>query len=587
MASAQSTAVFAIIAKDSASGVMRGIGKQMGSLGKTGGAVFKSIAAGAAIAAAAITTAFGIAAKFTKGAIEAAIADDAEQQKLIATLKARGATTEEATKRVNELIAAGQKLAFTDSETRAGIGIASQYTANYAKQTKILTAAQNLARARNISLEQATKLVGKAYSGNGGALKGYGVELKKVIAYTEDKSYTDKNGNVVEKYVNKTRTETVKGMKAVALITERNAGVAKAYADTFAGQFQRVRDSINETVEAIGGAIGGGEGLPTFKRLLEGIMPVVEDLVGEVNKNLPNIQAFSRDLVEKFLAKLPGYVATAKRELPILIDKAKEFIGSVAGFAKDIASFLGPDGLITAGIAGVGFKMGGLAGGIGAVFAEQFIKMGVDPITATLTGTIGGAITAGVIQGFGSALAQAAISKFLGLFKSVPITPSLPTGVPGGAAPAVGGATSAILGVSVAAIAGVAAAALGVAAVVLAAKALYDTIYSPADQEKNMMDNYAKLQARVKSEGIAAVTSSAGGVYGSNVSGGSSDYLNRAITSGVVEGFKAVPMSPPIDLTNRLELKLDGKVVAQSVDTYLGITAALNTGGRVNNRGPR
>ena len=87
-----------------------------------------------------------------------------------------------------------------------------------------------------------------------------------------------------------------------------------------------------------------------------------------------------------------------------------------------------------------------------------------------------------------------------------------------------------------------------------------------------MMDNYAKLQARIKSEGLAAVTSSAGGVYGSNVSGGSSDYLNRAITSGVVEGFKAVPLAPPIDLTNRLTLNLDGKVVASSVSRYLGLT---------------
>lgn len=548
MASATSSAVFAVIAKDSASGVMRGIGKQMGSLGKTGGAVFKTIAAGAAIAAAAITTAFGLAAKFTKGAIEAAIADDAEQQKLIATLKARGQTTEQATKRVNELIVAGQKLAFTDSETRKGYEIATAFAKKYSNQQKILTTAQDLARAKNISLEAATKLVGRAYAGSTGSLSKYGIQIEK----------------------------GTKGLEALGGINKKVAGVAEQYSKTFAGQFDIVRDSINETVESIGMAIGGGEGLPTFTRLLEGITPVVQDIIGEINKNLPNIQAFTRDLVEKFLAKLPGYVATAKRELPILIDKAKSFIGSVAGFAKDIASFLGPDGLITAGIAGVGFKMGGLAGGIGAVFSEQFIKMGIDPITASLTGTIGGAITAGVVQGFGSAVAQTAVSKFLGLFKSVPISPSIPAGgIPGGAV-ATGGPgmiSSAIAAAGgAAAIGAVAAGALGVAAFVVAAKVLYDAIYTPAEQEKNMMDNYAKLKARIASEGLAAVTSSAGGVYGSNVSGGSSDYLNRAITTGVVEGFKAVPMSPPIDLTNRLTLTLDGKVVANSVSQYLGIT---------------
>jgi hypothetical protein len=559
MASATSSAVFAVIAKDSASGVMRNIGKNMGSLGKTGGAVFKTIAAGAAIAAAAITTAFGLAAKFTKGAIEAAIADDAEQQKLIATLKARGQTTEQATKRVNELIAAGQKLAFTDSETRKGYEIATSFAKKYANQQKILTTAQDLARAKNISLEAATKLVGRAFDGNTGALSRYGIQIEK----------------------------GTKGVEALGSINKKVAGVAEQYAKTFAGQFDIVRDSINETVESIGMAIGGGEGLPTFTRLLEGITPVLQDLMGEVNKNLPNIQQFSRDLVEKFLAKLPSYVATAKRELPILIDKATKFIGSVAGFGKDIAGFLGPDGLVSAGLFGLGSKMGGLAGGLGALFSEQFIKMGVDPITAALGGTATGAITAGVVQGFGNSVTQAAITKFLGLFKSIPITPSIPTGVPGGAV-ATGGPgmiSSAIAAAGgAAAIAAVAAGALGVAAFVVAAKGLYDAVYTPAEQEKNMMDNYAKLQARIKSEGVAAVTSSAGGAYGSNVSGGSSDYLNRAIQTGVVEGFKQVPMTPPIDLTNRLELKLDGQVVAQSVSRYLGLTTNTVNGTRNGGR---
>ena len=128
----------------------------------------------ATVTAAAITAAFGLAAKFTKSAIEAAIADDAEQQKLIATLKARGQTTEQATKRVNELIAAGQKLAFTDSETRKGYEIATSFAKKYANQQKILTTAQDLARAKNISLEAATKLVGRAFDGNTGALEDAG-----------------------------------------------------------------------------------------------------------------------------------------------------------------------------------------------------------------------------------------------------------------------------------------------------------------------------------------------------------------------------------------------------------------------------
>ena len=557
MASQDKAATFSVVAKDAASSVLRGVGKEMGRLGKTGGAVFKTLAVAAAAVATAITTAAAATVKFTQMAIQAAISDDAEQQKLIATLKARGQTTEQATKRVNELIAAGAELAFTDSEVRAGYEVATRFAKKYSNQQKILTTAQDLSRSAGIDLATATKTVGRAFDGNGRALGQYGITLEK----------------------------GVKGTKALGEINKKVGGVAGEFAKTFSGQFGIVKNSINETVEAIGGAIGGGEGLPTFTRLLSGITPVVKDIIGEINKNLPNIEKFSRELVEKFLAKLPGYVATAKRELPILIQQAKDFIGGVAGFAKDIASFLGPDGLITAGIAGVGFKMGGLAGGIGAIFAEKFIKMGIDPITATITGTIGGAITAGVVQGFGSAVAQAAVKAFLGLFKSVPITPSVP--VSGGGVPPIGTAPLAqtVLGVTAASIATVAAGAMAAVGVVAAAKVLYDQIFTPAEQEKNMMDNYAKLQARIKSEGLAAVTSSAGGVYGSNVSGGSSDYLNRAISNGVVQGFKAVPMAPPIDLTNRLTLTLDGRVVAQSVSQYLGITTNSRNDIRNTGRG--
>ena len=570
MASAQGAATFSVVAKDAASSVLRGVGKEMGKLGKTGGAVFKTLAATAAAVGAAISAAAFASLKFTKMAITAAVQDDAEQQKLIATLKARGLTTEQATQRVNELIAAGQKLAFTDSETRAGINIASQYTKNYAKQTAILTAAQNLARARNISLEAATKLVGKAYNGNGAALKAYGVDLKKTITTVKEKNATDKEGNlIIDRQVSQT-TEVIKGMEAVRLITDKNAGVAGAYAKTFSGQFDQVRDSINETVEAIGYAIGGGEGLPTFTRLLEGIRPVLDDVLGEINKNLPNIQRFGRELVEKFLAKLPGYVATAKRELPILIDKATKFIGSVAGFGKDIASFLGPEGLVSAGLFGLGTKMGGLGGGLGALFAEQFIKMGVDPITATITSTIAGALTAGIVQGLASTAASAAISKFLGLFKSIPVTPSIPVAVPGGTptgVPVPGGGGIAGIAKSVLTFLG------GLGVVFTAQTALQDQAVGAMEKGQDPLWKTLTMPWTWP------------GAVGDILRGGPE--LTKPIADGVTTGMepmKAALLGRDINFSNSTTLTLDGAVVAQSVNKYLGLTTSTSNGTRNGGR---
>jgi hypothetical protein len=509
---------------------MRGIGKQMGSLGKTGGAVFKSIAAGAAIASAAITTAFGLAAKFAKTAIQAAIEDDAEQQKLIATLKARGQTTEQATKRVNALIEAGAKLAFTDSEVRKGYEVATRFANKYSNQQKILTTAQDLARSSNISLEAATKIVGKAFDGSGKALKNYGIELEK----------------------------GVRGTKALDEINKKVGGVAEQFAKTFEGQFRGVRIAIDETVESIGFAIGGGEGLPTFTRLLEGIRPVLDDLIGEINANLPKIERFGRELVEKFLAKLPGYVATAKRELPIFIDKATKFIGSVAGFGKEIASFLGPDGLVTASIAGLGFKFGGLGGAAGAVFASEFIKLGVDPITASIASTIAGAITAGVVNGLASSLAQAAITKFLGLFKSIPVTPSIPVTLPGGggtpgAVPipgggGVGGIVKTVLGVLG-----------GVGIAFTAQTALQDQAVGAMKKGEDPLWKTLTMPWTWP------------GAVGDILRGGPE--LTKPIADGVTTGMepmKAALLERDINFTNQTTLTVDGRVLAHTVDNYLG-----------------
>jgi hypothetical protein len=249
---------------------------------------------------------------------------------------------------------------------------------------------------------------------------------------------------------------------------------------------------------------------------------------------------------------LPGYVATAKRELPILIDKATQFIGSVAGFGKDIASFLGPEGLVSAGLFGLGTKMGGLGGGLGALFAEQFIKMGVDPITATITSTIAGALTAGIVQGLASTAASAAISKFLGLFKSIPVTPSIPVGgaVPG--ALATGGLAAAGIAVSIVAVTTAAAAALSDA---ITGKGLTNKVGG-----NNVIDIFGTTAAT-----LANNSKDQGKVL--------SD-LFTFITTG----------QRPLEVNNDLTVKLDGEVLARNIDRRLGITrltsGVTRTGGR-------
>ena len=195
MATQQGAATFSVIAKDAASTVLRSVGKEMGSLGKTGKAVFKTMAVAVAAVATAITTASLAAANFAKKAISAAMQDQAEQAKLIAVLEARGLATEANRKQVDALIKSGQALAFTDSEIRAGLSIATQFTKDFTKAQKILAVAQDVARAKNISLEEATSIVGKAFAGNGKAAKQLGIDLTKTTKVLGDKISKDKDGH--------------------------------------------------------------------------------------------------------------------------------------------------------------------------------------------------------------------------------------------------------------------------------------------------------------------------------------------------------------------------------------------------------
>ncbi len=162
---------FAFLAKDAASSTIRGLSKTISGLGKVsgiaGGLLKTGLKVGLAAIGGALAGATAALFKFTKGAVE----DEAAQAKLVSLLKQRGLATKENLALTEEMIKKGARLAFTDDDIRASLAGATQFTQNFTKAQKIATVAQDLARAKNISLEKATNLVGKAFAGNGRAMK--------------------------------------------------------------------------------------------------------------------------------------------------------------------------------------------------------------------------------------------------------------------------------------------------------------------------------------------------------------------------------------------------------------------------------
>ena len=276
------SANFVIAAKDAATGPMGKIGSAMGRLKSTSVTAFKAIGAAALAAGSAI-------AGFVANSILNAIAEERSQVRLIATLKARGLATEENTRKIQEAIIAGQKYAFTGDQIRASLEIATQFTNKFNNALKIQRVAQDLAIAKNISLEQATQLVGKAFAGNGKALKNLGIELSKNITLVKEKNkYDEKNQRFYIERSVKQQTKIIKGQQALNAITQKYGGIADAVAESTAGRLAAAQERFNAAIDEFGSrflpAVSvaltflAEKALPAFESFLDEVGPVIDTI---------------------------------------------------------------------------------------------------------------------------------------------------------------------------------------------------------------------------------------------------------------------------------------------------------------------
>ena len=321
MASQAGYATFTIAAKDAASGVMGKIGNSMGKLKSVAGAAFKALAAGAAAAAAAIA---GRAIASIKGAMD----DEKAQTRMVATLKARGLATKDNIAAIDALITSAQHLGITDDQVRASIETATQYTHKFSDALKINKVAQDLAIAKGIDLETATAMVGKAYSGNGKALKHLGIDLTKTTYVTKkktvvDKAATDAAHKAID-LINQDRKErhksklaygaaiktqesytvavkgTVKGLDALNLVTKQYGGIAAEVANTTAVRLEDAQIGLNEAFEAFGAKF-----LPDVANVITwfstDVLPKISTALDEL---APMIRGFIKIVLDEWMPAL-------------------------------------------------------------------------------------------------------------------------------------------------------------------------------------------------------------------------------------------------------------------------------------------
>lgn len=220
------------------------------------------------------------------GMAKAAAADEAATLRLNQALKNYAQTQDDADQVLKELtgdmqerIVAGQKLAFTDDDIRDSLETLLAATDDYGEATQRQAAAMDLARAKGISLEAASKLLGKINEENVDVFRRMGIELAD----------------------NATEAD------ALAAVQARFGGQAEAYAKSTAGQFEQAQIRMAEVKETIGAAL-----LPLIAKLgvafVDDVLPKVEAFAGAVGPVLGRVGAAVNEHVLPVLRRVGEFL---------------------------------------------------------------------------------------------------------------------------------------------------------------------------------------------------------------------------------------------------------------------------------------
>jgi hypothetical protein len=211
--------------------------KQLETNGEKAHFAISKAAIPAAAALAAVTGALGLAAK--------AAAEDEQQQVLLATAMTNTvAATDAQVKATEDMIGAFSRATGTaDSELRPAFASLLLGTRDIEEATKALTIAQDVSIATGKSLSEVSDALAKAYGGNMKGLQALSPEIKAMI----------KEGATLD--------------TVMTILADNFAGAAAASANTAAGKFKILKNSISETQESIGAAL-----LP----VVQAVLPVLQ-----------------------------------------------------------------------------------------------------------------------------------------------------------------------------------------------------------------------------------------------------------------------------------------------------------------------
>lgn len=194
---------------------------------------------------------------FLMDAARAAAEDEQATVRLEQAVRNLGGNYDATIAKVNEAIAAGQKLAFSDDEVRDSFQFLAAATGDADEALRRQKAAMDLARGANIPLATATKMLGKLNAEN--------IEVFKKLGITLGDNASEAD--------------------ALAAVQAKFGGQAEAYARSTAGQFEQLQLRLAEAKETLGAAL-----LPVMTAvgvvLAEQVVPAIEAAATWISANL-------------------------------------------------------------------------------------------------------------------------------------------------------------------------------------------------------------------------------------------------------------------------------------------------------------
>jgi hypothetical protein len=204
------------------------------------------------------------AAKIGYDAVKAAMEDQKSQALLANSLRNTVSATDATIAATEEYITAMQaEFGIADDQLRPALANLAAVTGDVGKAQSLLGVSMDIAAAKGIDLNAASKLVSKAYGGNIGALKKLFPQISAATVKSKDFA------------------------GAMREISGETKGAAAAAANTFAGQMERIKLAFGEASESLGYKL-----IPQIKSFA--------DLI--INKAIPAIQKFVDENGDKIAA---------------------------------------------------------------------------------------------------------------------------------------------------------------------------------------------------------------------------------------------------------------------------------------------